>query len=95
MARPFATAGAKELKESSSRGKVSSLPIFDASVILAATNNFAPSNKLGEGGFGTVYKVIFQSCCFFQQVISLVNGSFITFDAYTSVYLNVIVYGSK
>lgn len=35
------------------------LPIFDLSVILEATDNFAPENKLGQGGFGPVYKVTF------------------------------------
>ena len=30
---------------------------FDLSTILAATNNFSDLNKLGEGGFGPVYKV--------------------------------------
>ncbi|KAK7401328.1 hypothetical protein VNO78_12721 [Psophocarpus tetragonolobus] len=30
--------------------------IFDFSTISNATNNFSPSNKLGEGGFGPVYK---------------------------------------
>ncbi|KAL3596254.1 hypothetical protein D5086_007891, partial [Populus alba] len=29
---------------------------FDLSSIEAATNNFSPDNKLGEGGFGEVYK---------------------------------------
>ena len=33
------------------------LPIFDLMVISNATDNFASSNKLGEGGFGSVYKV--------------------------------------
>ena len=33
------------------------LPIFDLTVISNATDNFASSNKLGEGGFGSVYKV--------------------------------------
>ena len=33
------------------------LPIFDLITISNATNNFASSNKLGEGGFGSVYKV--------------------------------------
>ena len=33
------------------------LPIFDLTVISNATDNFASSNKLGEGGFGFVYKV--------------------------------------
>lgn len=33
-------------------------PYFDFASISAATDNFSDSNKLGEGGFGTVYKVI-------------------------------------
>ncbi|XP_074285165.1 G-type lectin S-receptor-like serine/threonine-protein kinase At4g27290 [Silene latifolia] len=32
------------------------LPLFDISVIAQATNNFSNCNKLGEGGFGPVYK---------------------------------------
>ncbi|XP_019156183.1 PREDICTED: G-type lectin S-receptor-like serine/threonine-protein kinase At4g27290 [Ipomoea nil] len=32
------------------------LPIFDLSIISKATNNFSENNKLGEGGFGAVYK---------------------------------------
>ncbi|XP_076951637.1 G-type lectin S-receptor-like serine/threonine-protein kinase RKS1 isoform X1 [Bidens hawaiensis] len=32
------------------------LDVFDLSTITAATDNFCPSNKLGEGGFGSVYK---------------------------------------
>ncbi|KAK1557654.1 hypothetical protein Q3G72_028821 [Acer saccharum] len=32
------------------------LPLFDFSTIAAATNNFSIKNKLGEGGFGSVYK---------------------------------------
>ncbi|XP_015897124.3 G-type lectin S-receptor-like serine/threonine-protein kinase At4g27290 [Ziziphus jujuba] len=32
------------------------LPSFDLSVIASATDNFSLSNKLGEGGFGPVYK---------------------------------------
>ncbi|XP_068336387.1 G-type lectin S-receptor-like serine/threonine-protein kinase RKS1 [Pyrus communis] len=34
------------------------LPLFSLRSILAATNNFSESNKLGEGGFGPVYKGI-------------------------------------
>lgn len=34
------------------------LPMFELSTITSATNNFSPDNKLGEGGFGSVYKVI-------------------------------------
>lgn len=33
------------------------LPLFDLSKITRATNNFSDDNKLGEGGFGPVYKV--------------------------------------
>ena len=33
------------------------LPIFDLSCIVAATENFSPTNKLGQGGFGSVFKV--------------------------------------
>ncbi|XP_074326986.1 G-type lectin S-receptor-like serine/threonine-protein kinase At4g27290 [Apium graveolens] len=43
---------------SSLRGekKVVNLPQFSFSSISAATDNFSPANKLGEGGFGPVYK---------------------------------------
>ena len=30
---------------------------FNLSTILTATNSFSDANKLGEGGFGPVYKV--------------------------------------
>ncbi|MQM18571.1 hypothetical protein Taro_051567 [Colocasia esculenta] len=32
------------------------LPLFDIGTVAAATNNFSEENKLGEGGFGPVYK---------------------------------------
>lgn len=32
---------------------------YDFSAISAATDNFSDANKLGEGGFGPVYKVIY------------------------------------
>ncbi|GMY37022.1 G-type lectin S-receptor-like serine/threonine-protein kinase RKS1 [Fagus crenata] len=32
------------------------LSVFDLSCIVAATGNFSPTNKLGEGGFGSVFK---------------------------------------
>ncbi|RXH99316.1 hypothetical protein DVH24_011641 [Malus domestica] len=34
----------------------SELPFFELSTIVKATNNFASNNKLGTGGFGSVYK---------------------------------------
>lgn len=33
------------------------LPLFDVNSVSAATNNFSDENKLGQGGFGCVYKV--------------------------------------
>ncbi|XP_057247783.1 G-type lectin S-receptor-like serine/threonine-protein kinase At4g27290 isoform X2 [Beta vulgaris subsp. vulgaris] len=34
------------------------LPLFDISLIAQATNNFSDENRIGEGGFGPVYKGI-------------------------------------
>lgn len=34
------------------------LPVFNLSTIAKATNNFTINNKIGEGGFGPVYRVI-------------------------------------
>ena len=33
------------------------LPLFSLATIAMATNKFSGNNKLGEGGFGLVYKV--------------------------------------
>jgi len=33
------------------------IPIFELSTIAIATDNFSIDNKLGQGGFGLVYKV--------------------------------------
>lgn len=33
------------------------LPFFDYHTIVMSTNKFADENKLGQGGFGIVYKV--------------------------------------
>jgi hypothetical protein len=37
--------------------KDAELPVFSYESVLAATNNFSIANKLGQGGFGPVYKV--------------------------------------
>lgn len=31
--------------------------IFDLSTIISSTDDFSDANKLGEGGFGSIYKV--------------------------------------
>jgi len=36
---------------------VSGSYLFEMNTIQTATNNFSLSNKLGQGGFGSVYKV--------------------------------------
>lgn len=38
-------------------GKSKEHPFFSLASISAATDNFSQGNKLGEGGFGDVYKV--------------------------------------
>ncbi|XP_028792293.1 G-type lectin S-receptor-like serine/threonine-protein kinase At1g11410 [Neltuma alba] len=43
------------------RGNGSDLSLFDLSDIIAATENFSDANKLGHGGFGSVYKGILQN----------------------------------
>ncbi|KAJ9563229.1 hypothetical protein OSB04_008389 [Centaurea solstitialis] len=50
---------AKDREESQiyeSRDNDLDLPLFSLSTLLSATNNFSFNNKLGEGGFGPVYK---------------------------------------
>nr|POE84963.1 g-type lectin s-receptor-like serine/threonine-protein kinase [Quercus suber] len=43
-------------RELDGTGRNSDLPLFELSTIVAATDNFSIANKLGEGGFGSVYK---------------------------------------
>ncbi|KAG6478898.1 G-type lectin S-receptor-like serine/threonine-protein kinase At4g27290 [Zingiber officinale] len=42
--------------EEETEGKDLDLPLFDLNTIAEATNNFSENNKLGQGGFGPVYK---------------------------------------
>lgn len=40
------------------RIRIQDLTLFDFGKLATATNNFHSENKLGQGGFGPVYKVI-------------------------------------
>jgi len=37
---------------------IQNLKVFHYTLVLSATDDFSPENKLGQGGFGPVYKVI-------------------------------------
>jgi hypothetical protein len=43
-------------------GRNSEFKFFDFSQVSGATSNFSSENKLGQGGFGPVYKVKKKSC---------------------------------
>ena len=47
--------------EARGKSKESWIPFFSLASISAATDNFSMENKLGEGGFGPVYKLAFLS----------------------------------
>lgn len=50
------------------------LPMFNFNCIVAATDNFSEENKLGQGGFGPVYKVTKSSkhfCCRAKKISSV------------------------
>ena len=51
----------------------SNFPLFDLRTIIAATDNFSIANKLGQGGFGPVYKVVsFQVClCIINSIMNV------------------------
>jgi hypothetical protein len=45
------------------------LQLFDLGTITCVTNNFSLTNKLGEGGFGPVYKVMI-----YQVIMQFIDG---------------------
>ena len=49
-------------KQKRGRNKSNELQVFSLESTASATNNFASTNKLGEGGFGPVYKVYYRNC---------------------------------
>jgi hypothetical protein len=42
---------------------IDQLPSYDLDTIVSATGSFSFQNKIGEGGFGVVYKVVFLYIC--------------------------------
>ncbi|KAI3680610.1 hypothetical protein L6452_35383 [Arctium lappa] len=48
--------GSKERTDGETTMDELDLPLFDFTTLAMATNNFSDANKLGEGGFGCVYK---------------------------------------
>ncbi|KAM1033363.1 hypothetical protein TB2_036355 [Malus domestica] len=50
------TSGSVNVFAQGNQANGSELPLFNFSCVAAATNNFSEENKLGKGGFGTVYK---------------------------------------
>lgn len=64
------------------------LPLFGLPTISAATDNFSESNKLGEGGFGPVYRVSFSSSL--KQSLSLFSNLG-TQNNLTSNFFNFVV----
>lgn len=44
-------------ESASNQVKLKELPLFDFQVLATSTDNFSLRNKLGQGGFGPVYKV--------------------------------------
>ncbi|KAJ6297873.1 hypothetical protein OIU76_019061 [Salix suchowensis] len=50
------TSDTPELENDGNKGH--NLKVYSAATIMAATNSFSADNKLGQGGFGPVYKVI-------------------------------------
>lgn len=65
-------------------GKSRDLKLFTYASIVSATRNFSSNNKLGEGGFGPVYKVNgseFSNILATQHIL-IFNGVFPLYTSY-------------
>ena len=54
---------------SDNQKQVQELPLFNFEMLVSATNDFHQSNKLGQGGFGPVYKVMVALLKFYFQIL--------------------------
>ena len=54
---------------SDNQKQVQELPLFNFEMLANATNNFHLSNKLGQGGFGPVYRVTVALLKIYYQII--------------------------
>ena len=46
------------IRDNLNQVEVQEVPLFNFEMLAGATNNFHESNKLGQGGFGPVYRVM-------------------------------------
>ena len=63
------------------------LPFFSLTTLANATNNFSSNNKLGEGGFGPVYKVTLQ-----HAIIKTIEKSVLMIFTISRIYLNLRIF---
>lgn len=63
--------GSLEANELGDGSRHPDLLLFDLRCIVEATDNFSPTNKLGQGGFGSVFKVQSQ---FFYNVVNILHS---------------------
>ncbi|MQM19395.1 hypothetical protein Taro_052399 [Colocasia esculenta] len=63
------------------------LPLLDFETIALATDNFSPSSKVGEGGFGTVYKEKWQGILDDGQEVAVKRLSWISIQG-TNEFIN-------
>ncbi len=67
------------------------LPLFDLYSIATATNNFSFTNKIGEGGFGPVYKVISQYI--YELICTVKRSDSILLNCFLLVMMSCIPVG--
>ena len=60
--------------------ELSEFSVFDFDDILDATDNFSEENKLGEGGFGPVYKVLCSKILYFTVNLFLCNFDYLSYS---------------